>query len=155
MNIQTQRMIVARCFASYARHRMTFRASRLQHTINVLTHTPTITHNYTTTTENISLVRQASAEHLQTRNRHRSVERFDVSMVVSVLRQENATDVCVIRVPAELKYTDHVIIVTGSSPRHLTAMAEFLIKVVKTHTRTSFTHLNRNQTDVCQMIGTV
>ncbi|XP_056617899.1 mitochondrial assembly of ribosomal large subunit protein 1 isoform X2 [Triplophysa dalaica] len=52
-------------------------------------------------------------------------------MVVSVLRQENATDVCVIRAPAELKYTDHVIVVTGSSPRHLTAMAEFLIKVFK------------------------
>ncbi|KAA0702558.1 Mitochondrial assembly of ribosomal large subunit protein 1 [Triplophysa tibetana] len=122
-------MIAARCFASYVRHMMTFRASRLQN--KILTNTPTLrTHNYTTT-ENITTVRQASAEHLQTRNIHRSVEKFDVSMVVSVLRQENASDVCVIRVPAELKYTDHVIVVTGSSPRHLTAMAEFFIKVFK------------------------
>lgn len=134
-------MIVARCFASYVRYRMMFRASRLQHKIKVLTHNPTITtHNYTTT-ENITKARQTFAENLQTRNRHRSVEEFNVSMVVSVLRQENATDICVIRVPTELKYTHHMIIVTGSSPRHLTAMAEILIKVFKFLRRNDDAHV--------------
>uniref|UniRef100_A0A673LRP2 Si:zfos-1192g2.3 n=1 Tax=Sinocyclocheilus rhinocerous TaxID=307959 RepID=A0A673LRP2_9TELE len=47
------------------------------------------------------------------------IPEFDVALLVSVLKQENASDVCVIRVPPELKYTDHMIIVSGSSPRHL------------------------------------
>uniref|UniRef100_A0A672LVM9 Mitochondrial assembly of ribosomal large subunit protein 1 n=1 Tax=Sinocyclocheilus grahami TaxID=75366 RepID=A0A672LVM9_SINGR len=59
------------------------------------------------------------------------VQEFDVALLVSVLKQENASDVCVIRVPPELKYTDHMIIVSGSSPRHLSAIAELLLKTFK------------------------
>ncbi|XP_051576201.1 mitochondrial assembly of ribosomal large subunit protein 1 [Myxocyprinus asiaticus] len=98
------------------------------------TQTRTITtQNYTTTAGNSTTVQQSiltsdeSVKHHQTR----SVEEFDVSVLVSVLRQENATDICVIRVPQELKYSDYMIIVSGSSPRHLTAMAEFVLKVFK------------------------
>uniref|UniRef100_A0A673LHJ7 Si:zfos-1192g2.3 n=1 Tax=Sinocyclocheilus rhinocerous TaxID=307959 RepID=A0A673LHJ7_9TELE len=77
------------------------------------------------------------------------VQEFDVALLVSVLKQENASDVCVIRVPPELKYTDHMIIVSGSSPRHLSAIAELLLKTVKrntltdthTHTRPMVLHL--------------
>lgn len=54
--------------------------------------------------------------------------------MVSLLREENALDVCVIRVPDELKYTDYFIIVSGSSTRHLRAMAQYAIKVVNTCT---------------------
>ncbi|XP_016414494.1 mitochondrial assembly of ribosomal large subunit protein 1, partial [Sinocyclocheilus rhinocerous] len=64
------------------------------------------------------------------------VQEFDVALLVSVLKQENASDVCVIRVPPELKYTDHMIIVSGSSPRHLSAIAELLLKTVKRNTLT-------------------
>ncbi|XP_051999794.1 mitochondrial assembly of ribosomal large subunit protein 1 [Xyrauchen texanus] len=90
------------------------------------------TQNYTTTAGNSTTDHQSSltadeSEHHQTR----SVEEFDVRMLVSVLRQENAADICVIRVPQELKYSDYMIIVSGSSPRHLTAMAEFVLKVFK------------------------
>jgi len=55
-----------------------------------------------------------------------------VGLLVSALRQENASDICVIRVSPELRYTDHMIIVSGSSPRHLSAMAESALKAVKT-----------------------
>ncbi|XP_018974048.1 mitochondrial assembly of ribosomal large subunit protein 1-like [Cyprinus carpio] len=58
-------------------------------------------------------------------------QEFDVALLVSVLKQENASDICVIRVPPELKYTDHMIIVSGSSPRHLSAIAELLLKTFK------------------------
>uniref|UniRef100_A0A8C1MZF7 Mitochondrial assembly of ribosomal large subunit protein 1 n=1 Tax=Cyprinus carpio TaxID=7962 RepID=A0A8C1MZF7_CYPCA len=62
---------------------------------------------------------------------------FDVALLVSVLKQENASDICVIRVPPELKYTDHMIIVSGSSPRHLSAIAELL--------QTDFKFLRKDQ----------
>lgn len=134
-------MIAARCLASSARHRMMFKAARLSccQKVSVINdaskpRTPRVTAlNYTTTiqnctTTNIATVRHEPAEDPETR---RSVEKFDISLVVSVLRQENATDICVIKVPQELKYTEYIITVTGASPRHLTAMAEFLLKVFK------------------------
>uniref|UniRef100_A0A8C1N2Q3 Si:zfos-1192g2.3 n=1 Tax=Cyprinus carpio TaxID=7962 RepID=A0A8C1N2Q3_CYPCA len=80
-------------------------------------------------------------------------QEFDVALLVSVLKQENASDICVIRVPPELKYTDHMIIVSGSSPRHLSAIAELLLKTVKTlslthtHTHTETDRLTDRQTD--------
>ncbi|KAK1784834.1 hypothetical protein P4O66_018179, partial [Electrophorus voltai] len=56
---------------------------------------------------------------------------FNIDVLVSLLRQENAVDMCVIRVPKELKYAEHFIVVSGSSTRHLTAMALYAIKVYK------------------------
>ncbi|XP_028926478.1 mitochondrial assembly of ribosomal large subunit protein 1 [Ornithorhynchus anatinus] len=57
--------------------------------------------------------------------------KFDIDMVVSLLRQENAKDICVIQVPPEMKYTDYFLVVSGSSTRHLHAMANYLVKVYK------------------------
>lgn len=49
---------------------------------------------------------------------------------MSILRQENAVDICVIKVPEQIKYTDYFIVVSGVSTRHLRAMALYTVKVV-------------------------
>lgn len=59
-----------------------------------------------------------------------SPERFSLDVLVSLLRQENAVDICVIEVPEQIKYTDYFIVVSGVSTRHLRAMALYAIKVV-------------------------
>ncbi|XP_048367692.1 mitochondrial assembly of ribosomal large subunit protein 1 [Sphaerodactylus townsendi] len=56
---------------------------------------------------------------------------FSIDHMVSLLRQENAKDICVIQLPPEMKYSNYFIIVGGSSTRHLRAMAQYLIKVYK------------------------
>lgn len=56
--------------------------------------------------------------------------KFDIDMLVSLLRQENARDICVIRVPPEMKYTDYFVIGSGTSTRHLHAMAYYIVKMV-------------------------
>lgn len=56
--------------------------------------------------------------------------KFDIDMLVSLLRQENARDICVIKVPPELKYTDYFVIGSGTSTRHLHAMAYYIVKMV-------------------------
>ncbi|RXN05071.1 mitochondrial assembly of ribosomal large subunit 1 [Labeo rohita] len=131
-------MIAARCFAS---HRTLLRAGTLcfhrclqRKVTNVFSNNTTDSQklsvraqNYTTTAGEISTT---PAQHPQIRHEPGSgdVQEFDVGLLVSVLKQENATDICVIRVPPELKYTDHMIVVSGSSPRHLSAIAEFVLK---------------------------
>ncbi|XP_075883824.1 mitochondrial assembly of ribosomal large subunit protein 1 [Nelusetta ayraudi] len=60
-----------------------------------------------------------------------SSARFSLDVLVSLLRQENAVDICVIKVPQQIKYTDYFIVVSGISTRHLRAMALYAIKVYK------------------------
>ena len=55
---------------------------------------------------------------------------FTLDVLVSLLRQENAADICVIKVPDQVKYAEYFIVVTGTSQRHLRAMALYAIKVV-------------------------
>ncbi|XP_049637675.1 LOW QUALITY PROTEIN: mitochondrial assembly of ribosomal large subunit protein 1 [Suncus etruscus] len=57
--------------------------------------------------------------------------KFDIDVLVSLLRQENARDICVIRVPPEMKYTDYFVIGSGTSTRHLHAMAYYIVKTYK------------------------
>nr|XP_031530096.1 mitochondrial assembly of ribosomal large subunit protein 1 isoform X2 [Vicugna pacos]XP_031530097.1 mitochondrial assembly of ribosomal large subunit protein 1 isoform X2 [Vicugna pacos] len=57
--------------------------------------------------------------------------KFDIDTLVSLLRQENARDICVIRVPPEMKYTDYFVIGSGTSTRHLHAMAYYIVKMYK------------------------
>nr|XP_020848892.1 mitochondrial assembly of ribosomal large subunit protein 1 isoform X2 [Phascolarctos cinereus] len=57
--------------------------------------------------------------------------KFDIDLLVSLLRQENAKDICVIQVSPELKYTDYFVVVSGTSPRHLQAMAQYIVKMHK------------------------
>ncbi|XP_005360904.1 mitochondrial assembly of ribosomal large subunit protein 1 [Microtus ochrogaster] len=57
--------------------------------------------------------------------------KFDIDMLVSLLRQENARDICVIKVPPEMKYADYFVIGSGTSSRHLHAMAYYIVKMYK------------------------
>uniref|UniRef100_UPI0037E916EE mitochondrial assembly of ribosomal large subunit protein 1 n=1 Tax=Semicossyphus pulcher TaxID=241346 RepID=UPI0037E916EE len=63
--------------------------------------------------------------------RQRSPETFTLDVLVSLLRQENAADICVIKVPEQIKYAEYFIVASGLSPRHLRAMALYAIKVYK------------------------
>ncbi|XP_071417026.1 mitochondrial assembly of ribosomal large subunit protein 1 [Pithys albifrons albifrons] len=59
------------------------------------------------------------------------LQKFNIDFVVALLRQENAKDICVIQPPPEIKYCDYFIIVSGSSTRHLHAMAHYMLKMYK------------------------
>ncbi|XP_014892306.1 mitochondrial assembly of ribosomal large subunit protein 1 [Poecilia latipinna] len=58
-------------------------------------------------------------------------EVFTLDVLTSLLRQENAVDLCVIKVPDHIQYADYLIVVSGVSPRHIRAMALYAIKVFK------------------------
>ncbi|XP_061918982.1 mitochondrial assembly of ribosomal large subunit protein 1-like isoform X1 [Entelurus aequoreus] len=67
-------------------------------------------------------------------NRHlsqRPTEAFTLDVLVSLLRQENADEICVIKLPEHIKYAQYFIVVSGVSPRHLRAMALYAVKVYK------------------------
>lgn len=59
---------------------------------------------------------------------------FSLDVLVSLLRQENAVDICVINIPANIQYADYLVVVSGISTRHLRAMALYAVKVVKIYT---------------------
>lgn len=56
---------------------------------------------------------------------------FDIEDLVDVLRKENARNLCVIKMPSELKYVDYLCLVTSNSNRHMIGMAEFVRKCYK------------------------
>ena len=56
---------------------------------------------------------------------------FDIDELVQILREENAQDICVIKVPPEKNYVDYFVVVTGRSSRHLMAMTQFINKLVR------------------------
>ncbi|XP_054670595.1 mitochondrial assembly of ribosomal large subunit protein 1 [Grus americana] len=66
--------------------------------------------------------------------------KFNIDFVVALLRQENAKDICVIQLPPEIKYCNYFIIVSGSSTRHLHAMAHYMLKMYKHHREESDPH---------------
>ncbi|NWV62290.1 MASU1 protein, partial [Malurus elegans] len=57
--------------------------------------------------------------------------KFSIDLVVALLRQENAKDICVIQLSPEIKYCDYFIVVSGFSTRHLHAMAHYMLKMYK------------------------
>lgn len=59
---------------------------------------------------------------------------MDVEDLVHVLRLENAADICVIYVPPEMRYTEHLVVATGRSSRQLLGMAEFVRRYVSVST---------------------
>ncbi|XP_040020479.2 mitochondrial assembly of ribosomal large subunit protein 1 [Gasterosteus aculeatus] len=61
----------------------------------------------------------------------RAPEAFTLDVLVSLLRQENAVDICVIKVPEQIKYTEYFLVVSGVSTRHIRAMALYALKVSK------------------------
>lgn len=56
---------------------------------------------------------------------------FSLDVLVSLLRQENAVDICVIKIPENIQYADYLVVVSGISTRHLRAMALYATKVVR------------------------
>ncbi|XP_053570121.1 mitochondrial assembly of ribosomal large subunit protein 1 [Bombina bombina] len=56
---------------------------------------------------------------------------FSIDALVRLLQQENARDLCVIRVPQEVKYAEYFVVVSGSSSRHIQAMAQYTLKMYK------------------------
>ncbi|XP_066209818.1 mitochondrial assembly of ribosomal large subunit protein 1 [Saccopteryx leptura] len=73
----------------------------------------------------------AGAGRPESRAADHTAPKFDIDMLVSLLRQENARDICVIKVPPEMKYTDYFVIGGGTSTRHLHAMAHYIVKMYK------------------------
>ncbi|XP_054420510.1 mitochondrial assembly of ribosomal large subunit protein 1 isoform X1 [Pteronotus mesoamericanus] len=57
--------------------------------------------------------------------------KFDIDTLVSLLRQENARDICVIKVPPEMKYADYFVVASGTSTRHLHAVVYYIVKMYK------------------------
>lgn len=58
-------------------------------------------------------------------------EAFSLDVLVALLKQENALDICVVKVPEQTRYAEYLIVVSGLSTRHLKAMALYAIKVYK------------------------
>jgi len=56
---------------------------------------------------------------------------FDIEEIVDVLRRENLENICVVSLPPSTKYVDYIVVVTGKSKRHMTAVAEFIRKLYK------------------------
>lgn len=74
---------------------------------------------------------QEESHETETNCHQRSSPTFTLDVLVSLLRQENAGDICVIKVPEQIKYSEYFIVASGTSPRHLRAMALYAIKVYK------------------------
>ena len=47
---------------------------------------------------------------------------FDLPELCTVLEDENAKDLCVIEIPPEAQFADHMVIVSALSRRHMRAM---------------------------------
>jgi len=56
---------------------------------------------------------------------------YDIEDLVDVLERENAENIFVCPVAPELKYVDHMCIVTGKSYRHMVAIAQYVRKIYK------------------------
>ncbi|KAL3855136.1 hypothetical protein ACJMK2_014363 [Sinanodonta woodiana] len=55
---------------------------------------------------------------------------FEIDELMVVLRESNAIDTCVLRLPPEAKLAEYMVIVSGSSFRHILAIAQ---EIKKTH----------------------
>lgn len=56
---------------------------------------------------------------------------FEIEEIVKLLQKENGIDICVCKVPPDLKYVDYICVVTARSSRHMTGMAEYIRRVFK------------------------
>ncbi|KAM8967097.1 mitochondrial assembly of ribosomal large subunit protein 1 [Pelodytes ibericus] len=68
-------------------------------------------------------------------------DHFSIDVLVNLLRQENAKDVCVIRIPPEVKYAEYFVVVSGTSTRHIQAMAQYTLKTYKSLKRVNESHV--------------
>ncbi|XP_011298005.1 uncharacterized protein 312 [Fopius arisanus] len=68
---------------------------------------------------------------------------FEIEDLVDLLRKDRAVNIFVATVPKELSYVDYLVIVTGKSQRHMSALATFVRKAYK---------LKRNDNDIIPKI---
>ncbi|XP_070569627.1 uncharacterized protein [Ptychodera flava] len=62
---------------------------------------------------------------------------FKIDELVEVLKEENAKDICVIKVPKEKQYVDYFVIVSCRSTRHMQAMTQYIIQLFKQKRRSA------------------
>jgi len=62
---------------------------------------------------------------------------FEVEHLVEVLQKNNASDMFVVTVPANVRYVDYIVIATGKSQKHLMSIADFVHKLFKKKRRPS------------------
>ncbi|XP_018425596.1 PREDICTED: mitochondrial assembly of ribosomal large subunit protein 1 [Nanorana parkeri] len=72
-----------------------------------------------------------AASNSEWERRAEDLAEFNINVLVNLLRQENGKDLCVIRIPQEMKYVEYFVIVGGTSTRHLKALAQYTLKVYK------------------------
>ncbi|XP_064086402.1 uncharacterized protein LOC135201423 isoform X2 [Macrobrachium nipponense] len=65
---------------------------------------------------------------------------FDVEELVDLLKEDNAKDVAVIRVPKQMKYVDYMVIASCKSERHLNSMAQLVRQIYKKKKHASDRH---------------
>lgn len=56
---------------------------------------------------------------------------YDIEELVDVLKHNNSQDIFVCSVPVDLKWVDHICVVTGRSQRHMRGIANFVRKLFK------------------------
>ncbi|CAH1396191.1 unnamed protein product [Nezara viridula] len=56
---------------------------------------------------------------------------FEIQELVHYLKEDNAKDIFVVKVPTELKYVDYFVVVSGKSQRHILGLAEYIRKIFK------------------------
>lgn len=59
---------------------------------------------------------------------------YELEELLTVLREENAQDICVINIPPEVNLTEHMVIVSAISLRHLRAIMSTVNNIVSTGT---------------------
>ncbi|KAJ8354468.1 hypothetical protein SKAU_G00220350 [Synaphobranchus kaupii] len=138
INLEFQHSIVRVCqnHRPYKNSRYTWFASRRNHQLytshvrfytDMYRNTSDITEHSASTMEE-----QKHADYETEKATRQSTQHvFNIDVLVSLLRQENAADICVIKVPNDMKYTDYFVVVSGFSSRHIRAMAFYAIKVYK------------------------
>jgi len=56
---------------------------------------------------------------------------FDIEQLIELLERDKAKNIFVASVPKEYAYVDYIVIVTGSSQKHMNALATFVRKIYK------------------------
>lgn len=56
---------------------------------------------------------------------------YEVEQLVEVLQKNNALNIFVVTVPANVRYVDYIVIASGRSQKHLMSITEFVHKLFK------------------------
>ena len=81
------------------------------------------------------LDRPLETEAERPRGRTRRETLGNIDELVEFLREENAIDVCVIRVPPEKEYVEYFVVCSGLGTRHIRTMADNLAAEVRSKAR--------------------